>query len=158
MISSGLNYLQLFFKKIWLFLNNVLFLYILNFYTKYLSVKYFYKILYFEHFSYFYGFYQNFQQYQESTTETTTATTSSQQSTEKLSERLSCVSPATQNWENQVEPLYKTNPSRFILPALIWGPMNQVEGFRETIALAIALNRKESENNISAKAHLKRHF
>jgi len=77
----------------------------------------------------------------ETTTATTTATTSSQQSTEKLSERLSCVSPATQNWENQVEPLYKTNPSRFILPALIWGPMNQVEGFRETIALAIALNR-----------------
>jgi len=78
---------------------------------------------------------------QESTTDTTTESTTSATTTEKLSERLSCVSPASQDWNNQVEPLYKTNPSRFILPALIWGPMNQVEGFRETIALAIALNR-----------------
>ena len=27
------------------------------------------------------------------------------------------------------------------MPALIWGPMNQVEGLRESIALAIRLNR-----------------
>jgi len=27
------------------------------------------------------------------------------------------------------------------MPVLIWGPMNQVEGLRETIALAIRLNR-----------------
>ena len=87
-----------------------------------------------------------------------TESTTSATTTEELSERLSCVSPASQDWNNQVEPLYKTNPSRFILPALIWGPMNQVEGFRETIALAIALNRKESEKHFRESRHLKRHL
>lgn len=52
-----------------------------------------------------------------------------------------CVAPEQINWTNAVTPIYKTSAQRFIMPVLIWGPMNQVEGLRETIALAIRLNR-----------------
>lgn len=52
-----------------------------------------------------------------------------------------CVAPEQINWTNAVTPIYKTSAERFIMPVLIWGPMNQVEGLRETIALAIRLNR-----------------
>lgn len=52
-----------------------------------------------------------------------------------------CVSPEKIDWDVPVTPLYQTNTEQFLMPVLIWGPMNQVEGFRETIALAISLNR-----------------
>lgn len=53
----------------------------------------------------------------------------------------SCVAPEIIDWGVPVSPLYETSPNRYIMPVLIWGPMNQVEGLRETIALAIRLNR-----------------
>lgn len=52
-----------------------------------------------------------------------------------------CVAPEIIDWSTPVIPLYKTSTTRYIMPVLIWGPMNQVEGLRETIALAIRLNR-----------------
>jgi len=52
-----------------------------------------------------------------------------------------CVAPEIIDWSTPVVPLYKTSTERYIMPVLIWGPMNQVEGLRETIALAIRLNR-----------------
>lgn len=52
-----------------------------------------------------------------------------------------CVAPADIDWSSSVDPIYKLNPNKFLIPALIWGPMNQVEGLRESIAIAISLNR-----------------
>jgi hypothetical protein len=52
-----------------------------------------------------------------------------------------CVSPAVIDWHTPMEPKYQLDPNRFLIPALIWGPMNQVEGLRESIAIAISLNR-----------------
>lgn len=52
-----------------------------------------------------------------------------------------CVSPALIDWNEPVEPKYKLDSTKFLIPALIWGPMNQVEGLRESIAIAISLNR-----------------
>jgi len=52
-----------------------------------------------------------------------------------------CVAPSEIDWSTQVDPIYKLNPNKFLIPALIWGPMNQVEGLRESIAIAISLNR-----------------
>jgi len=52
-----------------------------------------------------------------------------------------CLAPEVIDWTKKVEPIYATSAERFIMPVLIWGPMNQVEGLRETIALAIRLNR-----------------
>lgn len=56
-------------------------------------------------------------------------------------ERKPCVAPVPIDWNAKIVPLYPTSSERFLLPALIWGPMNQVEGLRESIALAIRLNR-----------------
>lgn len=52
-----------------------------------------------------------------------------------------CVAPAEIDWAEHTEPKYKLDPNKYLIPALIWGPMNQVEGLRESIAIAIHLNR-----------------
>ena len=36
-----------------------------------------------------------------------------------------CVSPALIDWNEPVEPKYKLDSTKFLIPALIWGPMNQ---------------------------------
>ena len=52
-----------------------------------------------------------------------------------------CVGPEEIDWNSKITPIYNLNPNKFLIPALIWGPMNQVEGLRESIAIAISLNR-----------------
>ena len=39
------------------------------------------------------------------------------------------------------QPITPLNPSKFLMPVLPYGPNNQLRGFRETIILAIKLNR-----------------
>jgi hypothetical protein len=41
----------------------------------------------------------------------------------------------------QGEPYYRTDPNRFLIPLLSMGPNNQLEGFLESVFLAIKLNR-----------------
>lgn len=38
-------------------------------------------------------------------------------------------------------PIHKTDPTRFFIPFLSMGPNNQLEGFLESVFLAIKLNR-----------------
>ena len=45
------------------------------------------------------------------------------------------------NWKSENNPLIKLNPERFLYPGLMYGPNNQITGFKETIYLAIRLNR-----------------
>jgi hypothetical protein len=40
-----------------------------------------------------------------------------------------------------IEPKYKLNPKLFITPVYIWGPSSQLQGLRESIGVAIRLNR-----------------
>ena len=41
-----------------------------------------------------------------------------------------CVSPALIDWNEPVEPKYKLDSTKFLIPALIWGPMNQGMTFK----------------------------
>jgi len=66
---------------------------------------------------------------------------SKQASSSSPIESTHCVAPAQIDWTEKTEPKYKLNPEKYLIPALIWGPMNQVEGLRESIAIAIHLNR-----------------
>lgn len=45
------------------------------------------------------------------------------------------------NWEEIVEPKYKLDPNKFLIPVFTYGPNNQLHGFRETVFMAIKLNR-----------------
>ena len=36
-----------------------------------------------------------------------------------------CVAPAVIDWTEHTEPKYKLDPNKYLIPALIWGPMNQ---------------------------------
>ena len=45
------------------------------------------------------------------------------------------------NFDTKIEPMIKLNPNKFLTAALAWGPNNQLRGLRETIYLAIRLNR-----------------
>ena len=45
------------------------------------------------------------------------------------------------NWKSENNPLIKLDPKRFLYPGLLYGPNNQITGFKETIYLAIRLNR-----------------
>merc|ERR1712176_256268 len=40
-----------------------------------------------------------------------------------------------------VDPKFKLNPEQFITPVYIWGPSSQLQGLRESIGVAIRLNR-----------------
>jgi len=42
---------------------------------------------------------------------------------------------------DNVEPKFKLNPKLFITPVYIWGPSSQLQGLRESIGVAIRLNR-----------------
>lgn len=42
---------------------------------------------------------------------------------------------------DEVEPKFKLNPKLFITPVYIWGPSSQLQGLRESIGVAIRLNR-----------------
>lgn len=42
---------------------------------------------------------------------------------------------------SSITPKYNLNREKFLVPTLIWGPNNQLEGLKETIALCIKLNR-----------------
>ena len=41
----------------------------------------------------------------------------------------------------EIEPIYKTRPNKYLIPTLTWGPNNQLRGFREAVIMAIQLNR-----------------
>ena len=43
--------------------------------------------------------------------------------------------------EEEIEPIYRTRANKFLIPSLTWGPNNQLRGFRESVILAIQLNR-----------------
>ena len=45
------------------------------------------------------------------------------------------------DWKTPVEPEYKLDPTRFLIPVFTYGPNNQLHGFRETVFMAIKLNR-----------------
>jgi hypothetical protein len=45
------------------------------------------------------------------------------------------------NINDGVEPKFKLNPKLFITPVYIWGPSSQLQGLRESIGVAIRLNR-----------------
>lgn len=45
------------------------------------------------------------------------------------------------NLDDGIEPKYKLNPKLFITPVYIWGPSSQLQGLRESIGVAIRLNR-----------------
>jgi len=93
--------------------------------------------------------------YSSEASSTSTESPSSRSSSSKLSfdskspskqasspvETAHCVAPAQIDWTEKTEPKYKLDPEKYLIPALIWGPMNQVEGLRESIAIAIHLNR-----------------
>ena len=36
-----------------------------------------------------------------------------------------CVAPADIDWAEHTDPKYKLDPNKYLIPALIWGPMNQ---------------------------------
>ena len=45
------------------------------------------------------------------------------------------------DWAAQVDPIMPLRSDHFLIPVLPYGPNNQLRGFRETIILAIKLNR-----------------
>ena len=45
------------------------------------------------------------------------------------------------DWTLDHNPIMPLDPNKFIMPVLPYGPNNQLRGFRETIILAIKLNR-----------------
>jgi len=47
------------------------------------------------------------------------------------------------NWTEQVKPLLRLDPTRFLYPGLVGGPNNQLCGLMDSIYLAIRLNRYE---------------
>ena len=49
--------------------------------------------------------------------------------------------PKTESVQSDITPLFNLNPDKFIIPVLIWGPSNQLDGLKDTIALAIRFNR-----------------
>ena len=49
--------------------------------------------------------------------------------------------PKTPPYDATTRPKYNLDRTKFLFPTLIWGPNNQLEGLRETIALCIKLNR-----------------
>jgi len=45
------------------------------------------------------------------------------------------------DWSEEITPKYTSHPWRFLMPILYYGPNNQIHGLRESIILAIKLNR-----------------
>ena len=45
------------------------------------------------------------------------------------------------NWDEPVDPVFNLRKDHFLLPVLCYGPNNQVVGFRESIVMAVKLNR-----------------
>ena len=45
------------------------------------------------------------------------------------------------NWAEKVEPVYKLDPRKLLIPALTNGPTNQLIGFHQSVLLSIMLNR-----------------
>lgn len=54
---------------------------------------------------------------------------SNQASSSSPIETAHCVAPAQIDWTERTEPKYKLNPEKYLIPALIWGPMNQGKHF-----------------------------
>ena len=56
--------------------------------------------------------------------------------------KIKCPSePQTLPINHDITPKFQTQPDKYILPSLLWGPSNQLLGLRESIALAIKFNR-----------------
>ena len=49
--------------------------------------------------------------------------------------------PTTLPTDTSIIPQFKLSPNKYLIPALLWGPSNQLYGIRESIALAIKFNR-----------------
>ena len=49
--------------------------------------------------------------------------------------------PDTTRLKNIPIPKFKLDANKYLIPLLLWGPSNQLVGFRESVALAIILNR-----------------
>ena len=62
-------------------------------------------------------------------------------SLQKIEHDLSCQFEADDEEDEIIEPIYKTRPNKFLIPSLTWGPNNQLRGFRESVIMAIQLNR-----------------
>lgn len=60
---------------------------------------------------------------------------------EKSTEKQTCSIIEGVDWKTPVEPKYKLDPNRFLIPVFTYGPNNQLHGFRETVFMAIKLNR-----------------
>jgi len=45
------------------------------------------------------------------------------------------------NWSNEIIPVIKLDPGRFLYPGLVYGPNNQICGLHDAIYLSIRLNR-----------------
>ena len=43
----------------------------------------------------------------------------------KKSPKSECIAPTPIDWTSEITPKYQMNPEKFLIPALIWGPMNQ---------------------------------
>ena len=49
--------------------------------------------------------------------------------------------PSSKYYKLNTNPMFELNPNKFLIPTLAYGPMNQMNGLFETIALSIILNR-----------------
>lgn len=54
---------------------------------------------------------------------------------------LNCPEVYQRNVNSDIEPMFKLDPKLFITPVYIWGPSSQLQGLRESIGVAIRLNR-----------------
>lgn len=45
------------------------------------------------------------------------------------------------DFAEEIEPIYKLDPTKYLVPVLFFGPNNQIHGLREAIVLAVKLNR-----------------
>jgi len=45
------------------------------------------------------------------------------------------------DWTENIKPKIQTDPNKFLVPVLFFGPNNQIHGLREAIILSIKLNR-----------------
>ena len=52
-----------------------------------------------------------------------------------------CPNLDAHDFSEEIEPIYKLDPEKFLVPVLFFGPNNQIHGLREAIVLAVKLNR-----------------
>ena len=72
--------------------------------------------------------------------------------------RLECSITEGIDWNIKIKPKYETRRDRYLIPVFCYGPNNQLHGFRESIFMAIKLNRtiitppffKHTRNDVTA--------